>query len=319
MYLSRRNFLITISSGLIAGCTIGLVCEKSPSSESKESPRKENSLEKVLLIGIDGLRPDALQKAEAPNIDRLIAESAYSFSAHTGTYTVSAPGWSNILTGVWEAKHGVKSNTIKNRSFEGANYGEFPNIFTRIEKYDPALKTYSIASLDWFDQQIITKADLSIYHPFEQEGDKKVAETSSWFLAHNNVDLMFTYFMGVDMAGHNHGFDPAVPEYISEIETIDGYVGTLMEAIKKRPSYDKERWLTILISDHGGKGRHHDGVGEEAKKVPFIMHGPAVQRGEIVPGPDQVDIAPIILTYLGVPLRPEWGLDGKVIGLKETH
>src|SRR3989344_2147380 len=135
MSISRRNFLAAVSCGLIAGYTASLVCEKFPNDEYKESPRKESSLEKVLLIGIDGLRPDALQKAATPNIDKLVAESAYSFSARTGTYTVSAPGWSNILTGVWEAKHGVKSNTIKNKSFEGANYNEYSNIFTRIEKY----------------------------------------------------------------------------------------------------------------------------------------------------------------------------------------
>ena len=89
-----------------------------------------------------------------------------------------------------------------------------------------------------------------------------------------------------------------------------------MRALQKRPHYQQENWLTIFTSDHGGKGKSHDGVGEEAMKVPLIMYGPAVRQGEILPNPTQVDIAPTILTHLGVPLNPQWGLDGKVIGLK---
>ena len=33
----------------------------------------------VLVIGIDGLRPDAMQKAKTPNIDALIQNGAVSF------------------------------------------------------------------------------------------------------------------------------------------------------------------------------------------------------------------------------------------------
>ena len=126
---------------------------------------------------------------------------------------------------------------------------------------------------------------------------------------------MFAYFEGVDVAGHNYGFDPTVTEYLAEIEPIDYYVGMLMHAMQKRPTYREERWLTILTSDHGGKGKHHGGLGEEVQKIPLIMHGPAVQKGEIDPVPRQVDIVPTILTYFSIPLQDKWGLDGKVVGL----
>lgn len=303
MSISRRNFLVAGSYGLLVGCTAGLVCE--------QFPRREKGLEKVLLIGVDGLRPDALPEAATPNIDALVAEGAYSFSARTGIHTVSGPGWSNILTGAWENKHGVKDN-----SFKGALYQQYPTLISRVEKYKPGLETVTVASLDWITNIIVTTADKKLYYPFGEEGDAKVAKAATYLLEHGNVDLMFAYFMGVDMAGHNYGFDPKIPEYLSEIETIDHYVGVLVGAIKKRSNYNKERWLIILTSDHGGKGKNHDGVGEEAMKVPLIMHGPGVQSGEIVPIPTQVDIAPTILSYLGTPLRPEWGLDGKVVGLK---
>ena len=61
---------------------------------------------KVLMIGIDGCRSDALSQALTPNIDSIIAHGAYSLQAQTGNYTVSGAGWSNTFTGVWENKQG---------------------------------------------------------------------------------------------------------------------------------------------------------------------------------------------------------------------
>ena len=51
-------------------------------------------------------------------------------------------------------------------------------------------------------------------------------------------------------------------------------------------------------------------------KVPLIMHGSGVQKGEILPIPGQVDVAPTILNFMGIPVKSEWNLDGKVVGLK---
>ena len=41
-----------------------------------------------------------------------------------GVDTVSGPGWSSMLTGVWADKHGVHDN-----SFKGANYAKHPHFF----------------------------------------------------------------------------------------------------------------------------------------------------------------------------------------------
>jgi hypothetical protein len=73
---------------------------------------------KALLIGIDGLRPDALPAAQTPNLDRLINAGCFTDQAKTSAVTVSGPAWSSLLTGVWPDKHGVHDNT-----FEGADYG----------------------------------------------------------------------------------------------------------------------------------------------------------------------------------------------------
>ena len=60
-----------------------------------------SSAPKVLMIGIDGVRPDALRAAQAPNLHRLMREGAWSDRALTDVHTVSGPCWSSILTAVW--------------------------------------------------------------------------------------------------------------------------------------------------------------------------------------------------------------------------
>lgn len=77
---------------------------------------------KVLIIGIDGCRFDALQSADTPQLDQLIADGCYDPDCHIvgeryqGNDTISGPGWSSILTGVWADKHGVNDNTFKGKT-----------------------------------------------------------------------------------------------------------------------------------------------------------------------------------------------------------
>ena len=66
---------------------------------------------KVLIIGIDGLRTDALQQANTPNLDALIASGFYTYESWHEGITVSGPSWSTIMCGVEFPKHGVTSNS----------------------------------------------------------------------------------------------------------------------------------------------------------------------------------------------------------------
>lgn len=50
----------------------------------------------------------------------------------------------------------------------------------------------------------------------------------------------------------------------------------------------------------------------------ILLHGPSVQKGAIEGRTNNVDVAATALHHLGVPLKPEWSLDGRVIGLKQA-
>ena len=87
---------------------------------------------KLLFIGIDGVRSDALQKANTPTIDSLITTSVYTFDSWHLGITVSGPSWSSMMTGVSYKKHGVTNN-----SYTGSKFDQYPYFTTRAQELLP--------------------------------------------------------------------------------------------------------------------------------------------------------------------------------------
>lgn len=280
---------------------------------------------KVLLIGIDGCRPDAMEVAATPNLDRLVRRGAISRNTSilgprpTTSDTISGPGWSSIFTGVWADKHGVDDN-----SFEGRNYDRYPHLFTLLRRSHPDAVTGSFCTWKPIDEYIVSSATVS-QCLFEDEGgtsawvagDARVADAAAAFLAEQNPDVVCAYFGQVDETGHAKGFHPTVPDYVAAIEQVDTHVGQLLKAIESRPSAGTEEWLVLVTTDHGGVGlRHGDGHDvEEIRRVFLIASGPGV----VDPGPDRqtylVDAVPTALTWLNVTIDPTWELDGAAFGI----
>ncbi|MEM8586253.1 MAG: alkaline phosphatase family protein, partial [Bacteroidota bacterium] len=193
---------------------------------------------KVLQIGIDGCRPDALADANTPNIDQIISNGIYSPDAWNDDITLSGPSWSAILTGVTSSKHGVTNN-----SFNGSNYDEYPALFLRAEQYDPSLNTASISHWNPINTQIVgNTADFTLNVSTDQE----VEDEAIAYLGSVDVDWLFLHFDDVDIAGHSSGFSSAVPNYIQQIEEVDAHIGQIMAALTARSNYANEDWLIIL-------------------------------------------------------------------------
>ncbi|MBZ5636437.1 MAG: ectonucleotide pyrophosphatase/phosphodiesterase [Acidobacteriia bacterium] len=70
----------------------------------------------VLLISIDGLRPDYVTHADEhglkiPNLRRMIKEGVFAEGVTGVAPTITYPSHTTLVTGVWPAKHGILSNT----------------------------------------------------------------------------------------------------------------------------------------------------------------------------------------------------------------
>lgn len=294
--------------GFVAGCAAG---DAPPLVDAVGEP-------KVLLIGIDGVRPDVLARVFTPNIDALIAAGAFSDQAQTGLPTVSGPSWSSMLTGVWSEKHGVIDNT-----FVGKNYEAYPDFLTRIETVAPELHTFAVA--DW--NPLVSEADggplispavdevvtLDGYIFGWAEADSMSTNIAIDRLGRSGVDALFVYLGDPDETSHQNGSIGI--EYEHAIERADRNVGRLIEAVRARPSYDAERWLVLMSTDHGRTtDGGHGGESPEERTIFFLASGSDAVVGPIAEAPEIVDIAVTALAHLGIEADPSWALDGRVVG-----
>lgn len=228
---------------------------------------------KVLIFGLDGVRPDALKAANTPTIDALAANGTYSWDALNEGTTSSGPGWSNILTGAWQGKHGVEDN-----SFSGSMYDKFPSLFKYIENHNSQLYTVSVCEWHPINNSIIrSEADDVVNTSGPSDTESKVIS----MLKFQNPDALFVHLDSPDGAGHGYGFSSDVPQYISTLEAVDASMGRMLEALEARPNRDKENWLVIVTTDHGGLGTSHGGNSIEEKNIFLIVSGDHVARTQI--------------------------------------
>ena len=300
-----RTLLALLITVLFPGCDSGRV--------------QSTPVPKVLVIGIDGVRPDVLAQVSTPNLDALAAEGSFTARARTGLPSVSGPGWSSFLIGVWPDKHGVTNN-----DFTGKRYDEFPDFLTRIEQVRPELNTFAVA--DWpplaeaedgrptLSDQIDVKHALNGYEAGWAEADARSVELAVEHLGSSDPDALFVYLGNPDETSHH--FRSIGEEYRESIALADKHVGLLVEAVRGRASYDQEDWLILSSTDHGRLSNGgHGGDTPEERTIYYLVSGPSASRGELPDSTRIVDVPVTALAHLGLEADPTWRLDGKVVGL----
>ena len=86
--------------------------------------------EKIVLILVDGMRPDGMMQCGNPFAEKLLRESTYTLSGKTVLPSVTLPCHMSLFHSVDPDRHGVTTNTYvpQVRPVEG--------IFDRLDKYE---------------------------------------------------------------------------------------------------------------------------------------------------------------------------------------
>lgn len=301
-----------VAAGVVLACAPG----------AADAPVEEvgQRTPKVLVIGIDGVRPDVLAEVATPNLDRLAAEGTFSDAAQTGRPTVSGPGWSSLLIGVWPAKHGVTNN-----EFTGKRYDRYPDFLTRIEQVRPELRTFAVVDwpplgMDTMGGPVLSAAidDRTTWNGYALGWD--VADSLSVLEAVHQLtvedpDAGFVYLGNPDEV--SHAVRSIGEEYRAAIALADRHVGMLVDAVRGRPTYADEDWLILVSTDHGRRADGgHGGDSAEESTIFYIASGPSAAVGRPATPPNVVDVAVTALVHLGIALDPAWELDGRPAGLR---
>jgi predicted AlkP superfamily pyrophosphatase or phosphodiesterase len=227
---------------------------------------------RVLIISVDGLRPDLLFQASAPNIHSLLPDSTYTFWALTvpDPYVYTLPSHVSMLTGVNPDRHGATWNEYIEDS-----YPEVPTIFdlAKAAGRSTAMATGKMkfivfarpGSLDWK------------YLPPDEPVDdvKDVAAHAVAMLRDHRPDLLFVHFAGVDTVGHASGWGSK--DQLAAVEHADQAVGLILKALHELKL--EEDTLLIVSADHGGAGLTHGGEDPRSRTIPWIGRGPGLRAG----------------------------------------
>ncbi|MBQ9431786.1 MAG: alkaline phosphatase family protein [Kiritimatiellae bacterium] len=284
---------------------------------------------KGLMIMVDGLRADAVEESEMPNLRNLKDgkwqpgyQGACSLTAHTlyDARPSSAANHSAIATGVTAAKTGI----YKNGETPKGNFAEWPSWLVRLVDARPetkALYTYS-----WSGDEKLSP------HPKVRNLPLTSVVTNNWpvagdyeanaltipkIMASDDAPDAVLYFIDMtDWGGHRSGFYPYGKEYLLDLKIADRIIGDTIAAIASRPSFKDEDWMIMVTSDHGGYGPHHGIWGGQATTIPVVIAGRNISNGTIAGIPRNFDLAPTMLAHFGLDVKP-MKLDGKVLNSTE--
>lgn len=254
----------------------------------------------VVAISIDGLRPDAWEKARTPHLDLLAARGASTRTARTVNPSVTLPAHTSMLTGVDPSVHHWMLNSYKPWKGRLA----FPTIFRAVDRAGGA--TCMVASKLKF-WHLARPPELQVYDHAGWAA-RTISKAALGWLAKGGGGFYFVHYGEVDGAGHSIGW--MTPEQLAAVEGVDLAIGDLVKGVRELGLADRVTWM--VTADHGGSGKNHGSNSAEDMTVPFIVSGARVKAGAGLADPVSVkDVAPTAAWLLGLP--PIEGATGRVL------
>ncbi len=254
----------------------------------------------VVVIGLDGLSPDGIQKATTPVLDSLMKNGSYSMTAKAVYPSSSSPNWASMITGTSPAHHEIWSNDwkradIADKAYCGGTKGQlYPTIFRAVREQN---KNAKIACFyDWDDFGRLLEDDVCTVK-VDGKGEDDTAIQAANYIAANAPLFTFVHLDHVDHAGHeaSHG----TLAYYQSVSKADSLIGKILNAI--RASGRADQTIVIITADHGGVGKGHGGHSPAEMNIPWIISGKGIRKNHELSTPiDTFDTAVTIARALDV-------------------
>lgn len=251
----------------------------------------------VIVISIDGLRPDAIDHFGARTLQRLIAEGSYSLEAQTITPSITLPSHTSMLTGTEPEVHGI---TWNNNQVETRGRVTVPTIFRAAR--DRGLKVAAFASKGKFNH-LFAPADLDYFVVPTGNSSWSAGRTAkevARYLDGNEPNLLFVHLREPDHYGHIFGWMGRV--YGWAVRRADDAVEEVLESADR--TFGEGNYTVIVTADHGGNGHHHGDSTTSDKTIPWIAWGKGVAAAELPAGIYTTDTAATALWLLGITAPP---------------
>jgi len=253
---------------------------------------------KVILISVDGMRPDAVEQCGNPFVNKLKRVSTYTLQAQTVFPSVTLPCHMSMFHSVKPERHGILSNNFvpQVRSVAG--------LFEQASRYG---KTCAML-YGWEPLRDISRPS-SLQHAVylnaysDENTDALLTTEALRLIGQYAPDLVFLYLVETDeKGGHDNGWMSQA--YLDRVANAFTQVERVYEKIQSSYSL-------IVTADHGGHDRMHGTDLPEDKTIPMFFTGPSFASQKEIAGLSILDLAPTAAHVLGIAPATEW--EGRII------
>lgn len=261
----------------------------------------------VVLIGLDGWGAYSVEKAETPNIKKLMADGSYTLKKRSVLPSSSAVNWASMFMGAGPELHGFTewgSQKPELPSHEISHYGLFPSIWGLFRDANPNAEMgyiYEWGGMKYLAEMQAMNKEVNIAP--SESNPRGCTDTAISYIKEARPAFVGIIFEQPDGVGHGDGHD--TPAYYAKMKELDGYIGEIVQAVKDAGMLDET--IFILTADHGGINKGHGGKTMQEMETPFIISGKGVKKGyEFTESMMQFDVAPTIAYIFNLKQPQVW-------------
>ena len=254
---------------------------------------------KVILILVDGMRPDALIKCGNPFVKELEKISTYTYNGKTVFPSITLPCHYSMTHSVPTDRHGILTNTFVPlaRPMIGIfellkNYGKRCGMYYTWENLRDL---YNPGAIDFSKY-------LSCHEITDDRADTPITDAALVDIEKYNPDFFFLYMGDPDNHGHMNGWMGEDYMY-----TVDNAVNNIKRVIEKFG----DKYNYIILADHGGHDRMHGTDKPEDMTIPLYFIGKSFEKSKIIDDISILDVAPTIADLFGIKKPSDW--EGKSV------
>lgn len=236
----------------LAGLLLLSACSTTPPRTApEESPA-------LLLISIDGLRPDYLGKGNTPNLDRLAAQGVRAQWMNPSYPVLTFPNHFTLVTGLRPDHHGIVHNSMSDEEAGGfrvadlvagadARWWQGEPIWNTAEKN--GLRT---AVWAWPGNRAPIgglRPTRHVEYSPQVSPAARADEVAGWLTEPDATRprLAALYFEQVDGTGHDHG--PNAAQTHATVRDVDAAIGRILGTLESTGR--RAHTNVIVVSDHG--------------------------------------------------------------------
>jgi len=260
-------------------------------------------MRRVVLLLVDGLRPDAITPSRMPSLDALSRAYTVALRASTVRPSTTVAALTSLATGLAPQTHGFTEPGLA--------------FLSRLTQLRPVARELGRAG----HPTTIVAHELSVVERSvvgalagaagvgrltgRGRGARAVAVAAHEALAAQQHGVVFVYINDCDVVGHRSGW--MSDDYLAAASEVDAAIGVLADVADDS--------LFLVMADHGGGGvtTHDHGEPHPVNDhIPLVLAGPNVtRRHQLTRAVSLLDVPPTLLWWFGVEIPASY--EGRVL------